>query len=70
MLDAVMFNKVSSDRSIRRSYFSRLVHDLKSVIVSREDSFGIFNRRLEFQKRSQLFIRSYDETLSVAAVRA
>jgi hypothetical protein len=27
------------------------------------------DRRLEFQKRSQLFIRSHNETLSVAAMR-
>jgi hypothetical protein len=27
------------------------------------------NRRFEFQKRSQLFIRSHNETLSVVAVR-
>ena len=27
------------------------------------------NRRFEFQKRSQLFIRTHDETLSVVAVR-
>jgi hypothetical protein len=28
------------------------------------------NRRFEFPKRSQLFIRTDDETLSVAALRA
>ena len=27
------------------------------------------NRRFEFHKRSQLFIRSYNETLSVGAMR-
>jgi hypothetical protein len=27
------------------------------------------NRRFEFQKRRQLFIRTHNETLSVAAVR-
>ena len=31
--------------------------------------FGHANRRLQFYKRSQLFLRVHNETLSVAAMR-
>jgi len=35
-----------------------------------ESAYSAPDRRFEFQKRSQLFIRTHNETLSVAAMSA
>jgi hypothetical protein len=39
------------------------------MIVSSRDSARLSNRRFQFHKRRQLFIRTHNETLSVVAVR-